>query len=246
MSPPVPAAAKEPNDGLDPTNPARFVKLSFEHLDLRLPDTVGGIAVPGDNSNRFELAFQQPFGRNAVRVTVPLASVDFAGRSGFALGDLELKYTHILSVKKTHGIVLNAELRMDTASRPELGTGKTTVAPGFIYAFFLKGGHIFAPSFSHAFTLGGDSRRADVSTTTMDFYFVPKLKNPKLYITVDPTLILDWERKTQPINLATTFGYRLGPMLGGNGQTYLKPSIGIGGDRLTDWGIEVGVQLLNF
>lgn len=238
---PAPASPPTENDGTDPTSPAKFAKVSFEHLDLALPD-----GLPGDNSNSFIFEYQQPFGHNAIKFKLPIVSVDALGNNDYALGDASVKLTHVLTVTKTHGIILNGEIVFDTASRPELGTGKTVIKPGITTAFFLKGGHIFAPAFVQSLSIAGDDNRTDINSSTVDFYFVPKLANPKLYMTLDPALTVDWKNDKTFLVTALTLGYKLGPMLGGRGQIFVKPSIGFGSDRPTGWGISTGFQLLSF
>lgn len=240
VPPPEPTAQ---NDGLDPTRPARFAKLTFEHVDLHLP---AGLPVMGDSANSFIFEFQQPFGSNSVKLKVPVSSVDVLGDSSYGLGDLSAKFTHVFGLTRTHGMVVNFELVADTASRAELGGGKWVAKPGFIYAFFLKGGYIFAPAVVHNQSFAGSDNRLDINQTVVDFYFVPKLRNPAFYMTLDPAVTLDWENSKQFVTTALTVGYKLGPMLGGNGQVFVKPSLGVGADRASDWGLQVGFQLLNF
>ena len=73
-----------------------------------------------------------------------------------------------------------------------------------------------------------------------------KLANPKLYMALDPALTYDWHgNKFYPVT-ALTLGYKLGAMLGGKGQMFIKPSFGLGGAKPTGWGIQTGFQLLNF
>lgn len=234
-------AAKKENDGTDPTSPVRFVKASYEHLELSLP-----ASLPGDNSNIFWLEYQEPFGRTSMKFKLPIASVDAQGDSSYALGDVSAKLSHVLSVTPTHGIVLGAEMIFNTASRPELGTGKTVFKPSAIYAVFLKGGHIFAPALVHSVSIAGADDRENVNATTIDFYFVPKLANPRFYMTLDPALTKDWHNDAFFLVTSLTVGYTIGPMLGGKGQVFVKPSFGLGSDKPTGWGIQAGFQLINF
>jgi hypothetical protein len=88
------------------------------------------------------------------------------------------------------------------------------------------------------------SDRADLNLSTLDFYFVPRLANRKLFMTVDPAINMDWETGRDFGALAVTMGYKLGPMLGGRGQISMKPSIGIGANAPQDWGMLVSFQLL--
>lgn len=206
---------KAENDGLDPTAPARFAKLTFEHVDLNLP-----AAAPfGDNANSFLFEFQQPFGHNAIKLKAPVSSVDVLGDSSYALGNVSAKLTHVFGVTKTRGMVVNFELVADTASRDELGGSKWVAKPGFIYAFFLKGGHIFAPALVQSISFAGQSNRADINQTVIDFYFVPKFKSSPFFMTLDPALTHDWETDRTFLTTALTLGCKLGPMLGGTGRS---------------------------
>jgi hypothetical protein len=239
---PAPASQKE-NDGLDPTRPARFAKLTFEHVDLNLP---AGVPVAGDNADSFIFEFQQPFGHNSLKLKAPVTAIDVRGDSSYGLGDVSAKLTHVFGVTRAHGMVVNFELVADTAGRDELGGGKWVAKPGFIYAFFLEGGHIFAPAVVQSLSFAGRGNRNDINQTVVDFYLVPKFKDSPIYVTLDPAVTLDWENDTQFLTTAFTLGYKLGPMLGGNGQAFVKPSVGLGADRASDWGIQIGFQLLNF
>lgn len=234
----APPAAEKENNGTDPTRPIRTASVFYEHTDLR-----GGFT-----SEVLTFNYTQPLGsgRSSLKIEMPFSSVDVFGNRSMAAGDLSLKYTKIPVVTRTHGIVLAAEMVFNTAARPELGTGKAVFKPQFIYAWFLKGGNIFAPALVHNISLWGNSNRADVNLTTIDLYYVPHLKNPKLYMTLDPAFNIDWENKKQFGALAVTLGYRLGNMLGGKGQMFIKPSTTFLDDRPTNWGIKVGFQVLGF
>lgn len=234
----APPAAEKENNGTDPTRPIRTASVLYEHTDLR-----GGFT-----SEILSFNYTQPLGtgRSSLKIEMPFSSVDVFGNRAMAAGDLSLKYTKIPVITRTHGIVVAGEMVFNTAARQELGTGKAVFKPQFIYAWFLKGGHIFAPALVHNISLWGDRKRSDVNLTTVDFYYVPRLKNPNMYMTLDPAFNIDWENKKQFGALAVTLGYRLGNMLGGKGQVFIKPSTTFLDDRPANWGIKVGFQVLGF
>lgn len=234
---PVEAAAKD-NDGTDPTRPVRTLSTTFEHLALR----------NGFNSDVLAFGYTQPLGssRNSIRVRVPFAAVDVLGNRGMALGDVGVRFNWIPHVDRSYGIVVQNELQLDTAARPELGAGKTVLKSTSIYAKFLRDGSIFAPALVHSESLWGRAARKPVRTTTLDLYYVPRLRNPRLYMTVDPALTVDWSNELVYPALAVTMGYKLGPMLGGRGQIAIKPSATFFSNRPTNWGVEVAFQLLSF
>lgn len=227
-------ADDKPNDGTDPTRPVRTLQADFEYLDL---------AHTRATSKVFTGSFAQPIGPTSIQVKVPLAALDARGDDSYALGDVSVKYTRVFGVTPQRGFVFSTEIFFDTAERPELGTGKYVVKPTLIYAKFLKNGDIFAPAIVHSASIAG---RANVNATTMDFYYVPRLANPRLYMTYDPALNYDWEQDQFYAALAVTFGLKLGPVMGGNGQVFIRPSATFGDRRPVDWGMKAGVQLLNF
>lgn len=156
------------------------------------------------------------------------------------MGDISIKYTNVLERNPEYGVVVSAELFLDMAARREPGSGKNVLKLTGIYARFLDGGNIFAPALVHSVAVWGDSSRSNVNVTTADFYYVPRLTNPKLYMTLDPNVSYDWESERTYGGLAVTLGYRLGPMLGGRGQVFIKLQGLAGADRPVNWGIAAG------
>jgi hypothetical protein len=232
------ADAKKEDDGTDPTKLTRSASIAFEHLDL----------VSGFQSDQFTLTYNEPIGvgATALQIKVPYSSVDFLGDTGFGLGDISLKLTRVMTVNRSYGMVVNGELILDTAGRSELGAGQYILKPGFIYAMFLPDGSILAPSIFHSVSFGGDDLRRRVNLTVVDFYYVPKLSNKALFMTLDPAVSYGWTEDAIFGSLAVTVGYKLGPMLGGNAQISLKPSFTFGGDRPSDWGVQITFKVLGF
>ena len=228
----------EPNNGTDPTRLTTSATLAYEYNDLA-PDF-------SRQALRFDLIL--PFGQKSdyiVRLRVPVASVDVAGDDDFDLGDVQLQLTHVFGLTRKRGLVAQGELVFDTAQRPELGTGRNVFKGTFIYARFLPKG-IFAPAVVHSLDLGGDADRAEVNSTTFDFYYVPKLSDPRTFVTLDPALTVDWENDKEFASFAATVGRSVGPAFGGVAQVFVKPSLFAGGDRPGDWAVEVGFKVLGF
>jgi hypothetical protein len=65
-------------------------------------------------------------------------------------------------------------------------------------------------------------------------------------VTFDPSLNFDWENDKRFAGLAVTMGRVTGPAFGGNGILFVKPSVFVGGDRPSSWGVEVGFKVLGF
>ena len=236
--PALAAGADQPNNGTDPTRLISTAALVYEYNDLA-----------NDlerHAPRFDLIL--PFGEKqdySLRLRVPVIRNDVFGDSSFNLGDVSLTGTHVFGVTPKRGMVVQGEYIANTADRPELGTGRHVFKGTFIYARFLPQG-IFAPALVHSVDLGGDTGRADVSITTMDFYYVPKLKDPRNFVTIDPSLNFDWENNAEFASLAVTAGRTVGQAFGGITQVYIKPSVLMGHERPGDWSVEVGFKVLGF
>lgn len=234
----TPAPAKE-NNGTDPTQFTKSAETTFEHLDLR----------NGFWAETWVFAANFPIGekkRTNFRVRVPLEINDALGSNRLGLGDVSIKSNHVLKITPKYGLVVSGEMVFDTADRPEHGTGKTVFKGSFIYAKFLKNGAIFAPAVVHSTSFAGKDSRADINSTTIDFYYVPRLSNPKHFMTVDPAVTYNWESKKAYGALAVTFGQSIGKTFGGTGQIFVKPSILVGANRPANWGAQIGFKVLNF
>jgi hypothetical protein len=227
------------DNGTDPTKFSRLAEAKYEYLDLK-----GGFG-----SGTLRLSYTEPLGEKndySLRLRVPVTYVNVLGNDQHALGDVSVQLQHVFGLTKEHAFVAQGEMIFDTAQRPELGTGKNVFKGTLIYAKFLQGGAIFAPAWVQSNSISGDKARAKVNTTTFDFYYVPKLADPRNLVTFDPSLNFDWENDKRFAGLAVTMGRVMGPAFGGNGILFVKPSVFVGGDRPSSWGLEVGFKVLGF
>ncbi len=210
------------------------------------------------NTGLFEAFYTQPFGeggKRAFRITVPgsdspfNADPFFGGEPGqdFTLGDISLTYIDVFYLTESNGAAFTFELFLDTAKEPTAGYGQFAGETSVFYAWFLNNGAIFAPAWVQTFGLeGGNDDGVDVNQTTIDFYYVPKLQNPRFYLTFDPAIVHDWETDNTFGSLQVTAGMLTGKAFGGDGQVFIKPGILFGGDRPAEWSVQVGYKVLNF
>ncbi len=210
------------------------------------------------NTGLFEAFYTQPFGeggKRAFRITVPGSDSPFnanpiyGGKPGveFTLGDISVTYIDVFYLTEKNGAAFTFELFLDTAETEAAGYGQFAGETSAFYAWFLNNGAIFAPAWVQTFGLeGGNDQGQNVNTTTIDFYYVPKLKNPRFYLTFDPAIIHDWETDATFGSLQVTAGMLTGKSFGGDGQVFIKPGILFGGDRPAEWSVQVGYKVLNF
>lgn len=219
------------------------------------------------NTGLFEAFYTQPFGaggKRAFRITVPGSDSPFNARprlggaadaaatddrvgDEFVLGDISVTYIDVFYLTERNGSAFTFELFLNTANGDFAGYGQYAGETSVFYAWFLNNGAIFAPAWVQTFGLeGGNDQGVDVNVSTFDFYYVPKLKNPKYYMTFDPAIIHDWETDDTFGSLQITFGMLTGRAFGGDGQIYVKPGVFFGGDAPAEWAIQIGYKVLNF
>lgn len=232
------AQDKAVDNGTDPTKVSTQAQVKFEHLDvgrgLKLDTLRLWYGVPLGEKKNYSLMFK-----------VPVTRLKGVPNDDYALGDASVQVGHVFGLTREGGYVAQGELIFNTAKRPELGTGKNVFKGTFIVARFLEHG-IFAPAFVQSNSISGDDHRAKVNQTTFDFYYVPKMADPKNLVTFDPSINFDWESNKKFLGLAVTLGRVIGPAFGGNSIILVKPSVFAGGDRPSKWGIEVSYKLIGF
>jgi hypothetical protein len=234
-----PEAAKAVDNGTDPTKFSRVVEAKYEYLELK----------DGFGSRTLRLSYTQPLGEKrdySVRFRALATAVDVVGNESYGVGDVSVQIAHVFGLTKEHGFVAQGELFLNTAQRPELGTGKNAFKGTLIYARFLEDGSIFAPALVQNNSFSGDKSRPDINFTTVDFYYVPKFADPRNLMTLDPAINYDWVGDKPFLSLALTMGRVIGPALGGNAILFVKPSLFAGHDRPGSWGLELGYKVLGF
>ncbi|SDG61167.1 hypothetical protein [Alloyangia pacifica] len=195
----------------------------------------------------WEAFYTQPFGdgSKAFRFTLPYTNSPLD--SAYDFGDFSVTYIDVFHLTEKTGAAFTAEFFLDTASREDTGYGQYAMETSLFYAWFLDSGAIFAPAWVQTFGLeGGNDAGAELNTTTVDFYYVPKLPNPKYYLTFDPAVIHDWEADRTFGSLQVTAGMLTGRAFGGDSQIFIKPGVLFGADAPADWSVQVGFKVLNF
>ena len=229
--------AEDINDGTDPTKLANTAFGQYKHTDLGVLGNVG----------LFEFSYGMPIDQNQrMNVTAKLPVASGVINNDFSIGDVSLTFTHIASLNQKRGLAYSTELIFDTADRAELGLGNSVLKLSAFYVKFLESGGIFAPAIVQQNNISNSTNRASVNNTTIDLYYVPKLKNPGYFITFDPSITADWENDKNFLSLSVTFGRILGKAFGGNSQIFVKPQILGGSERPADWSLQIGYKVIGF
>jgi hypothetical protein len=233
----TPVASKEDKSG---TNPLNFQK------EFRLFNEAQFLQGRG-YQNITTLQYVHPFASNfSVRVRLPFVGNDVTGENQYGFGDFSMRANWVPYMKNKIGVMLQSEFFFNTASNSVLGTGKNTIAPGGVVAFFLNNGWIFAPAYQQTVSYAGDSTRRDINLGAIDLYLVKLTKSKRNWFILDPTIIADYKNDRTSGTLEFEAGQIVGRMMGGVGSIYIRPGVGLGTDRIYNWNLEVGFKLIGF
>jgi len=99
--------------------------------------------------------------------------------TSFGLGDVSLKFTHVLDANPSRGLAYTAELPFYTVDRADLGAGQTVLELYGFYVKFLKNGSIFTPALVQTFGLGDEMRTlgATLSTQLQSIFIISRKPN---------------------------------------------------------------------
>jgi hypothetical protein len=223
------------------TNPVNFT------YDFRMWTEIE--MLEGDNSyTKTTFEYRAPLSKKVAarirgsRIDLSMGNGPIASTTtGF--GDMDARLLWVPKASKKGALVLGLEATFNTASQPILGTGKTTLGPQAFVVFLqplgIKGA-ILAPAYQYVFDIAGDDDRASVSRSAIDIFFVLLAADKKHWATINPTIIIDHENEKE----FAIFEVEIGQMMFGPTSSYIRPGVGIGGDRPYEWNIEFGFKVI--
>jgi hypothetical protein len=234
------------------TNPVNFQR------ELRFNNEYIGLNTLGDGSqNLTTVEFRSPFASGnwqwRIRTRRAAVSADFDNDGiddvdDAGLGDTDMRFitVPVLNMQERYAIAYGVELFLDTASDPTLGSGTTALGPQIFYVKFLEGG-LFAPGLQYKFSVDEDVGRRETDQILIDLNFLKMADDQQSWFFTDPQLVIDRETDTEFSIVDFEFGWMMSKWTELRGHSfYVRPSVGLGADRLTDYSIEIGYKIVGF
>lgn len=158
---PAPDAPDELARGGAGVAPVELIpRLEVRHLTAQLP---GGLSA-STTVTRMDVDF---FGRLLLRYELPLRRLaTAAGEQTSGLGDIQLQLITLLTVGPRQVSVLITGVELDTASQPQLGSGKQTLVVGGGAAFKVRRWWLPYGIVEEQLSLAGDETRPDINRLT--------------------------------------------------------------------------------
>jgi hypothetical protein len=190
--------------------------------------------------SRFEYALSPEF---ALRVDVPYVTADpnepgASQESG--LGDITARAQWRVRRTPAYALVVAAELTLDTATQPLLGTGRYVFQPLAYAAVGLpKYKSTWFPYVQQFWAFGGTTD-VQINTTLLRSSLLT-IGAQRIYIYAEPSVYIDWERNAQT---GATLEIELGRFVTRSLGLYVRPGVGLWGDipPVYKWNFEVGLH----
>ncbi len=234
------------------TNPINFSK------DFRVYDNYTWLNFGDGTANVLTAEYRTPiFGGKwqwRVRARYTGIEADF-NNDGFneidqtGVGDMDMRFLTVLSLnmEKKTAWAAGLEVFLDTASEDVLGTGATAFGPQLFYVKFLQRG-LFAPGLQYKFSVDEDLGRPDIDQILIDLNYLRMAEDKQSWFFTDPQIIIDNEANREFMIVDLEWGWMMTKWkkdMQGH-SFYVRPSIGVGEERLTDYSIEVGYKIVGF
>ena len=250
------AAMKKDKTG---TNPVNFQR------DIRLYNEFSWLNTDGDGTqNLTTLEFRTPFldGKWQWRVRAPFKALEVDNPDGSVLidesgfGDLDMRFltVPIIDMANMRAVAIGLELFLNTASEDVLGSGTTSLGPQVFFAKFFKGGlgpykggGMFAPGLQYQFSVDDEDGRSETEQILIDLNFFIIAKDKQSWFFTDPQIVFDLETEEEFAIVDFEFGFMMSKWTDLQGHSiYIRPSVGVGGDRPVDGSIEIGYKIVGW
>ena len=233
------------------TNPINFSK------DFRVYNNYTWLNFGDGNANVLTAEYRTPFaggkwqwrvrarytGLNADLNNDGIDEIDQTG-----MGDIDMRFLTILSLnmEKKSAWAAGLEVFLNTASEDVLGLGTTALGPQLFYVKFLPRG-LFAPGLQYKFSIDEDFGRMKTDQILIDLNYLRMAQDKQSWFFTDPQIVIDNEANREFAIVDFEFGWMMSKWTELKGHSfYIRPSVGVGNERLTDYSIEIGYKVVGF
>ena len=169
------------------------------------------------------------------------------------MGDTDFRFltVPIMDAPNRFALAFGFETFLNTASHDSLGSGRTSLGPQVFLGFFSPFNGFFdliAPGYQHKFSVREESGVGDLEQGIIDLFCLKMSKDKQSWMMINPQFILDYENNTELAIIDFEFGTMMNKLLSSEAykghSAYIRPGIGVGGDRSMDYSIELGYKIV--
>ena len=235
------------------TNPINFT------FDLRVYNEYLWLNTAGDgNQNVTTLEYRQPFleGKYQFRTRIRGVGIEadlnndgIDDRDSSGLGEVDFRFLTVpyVNMKARQAVAVGFETFLPTGNAV-VGSERLSFGPQVFAVFFAPfgiKGTLIAPAYQHKFSVWEDDGVANLHQGLIDIFLLWSSSDKQNWALIDPQIVIDYKNDIVFSLIDVEVGMMLDQFLGTKGHSaYLRPSVGIGGNRPTDGSIEVGYKVV--
>ena len=237
------------------TNP-----INFTH-DFRVYHEASKLEIDGDgdgDQNVTTIEFRAPIvdGKwqfrtrlrfNSLEVDNNNDGINEVDATGVGVVDMRLLTVPYLNMKERKALAVGIELFLPTGDEIT-GSQTLSLGPqvfGVVFAPFGISNSLVAPAVQYKFSIDEEAGVDDVKQLLFDVFFLKTFAGKQYWMMINPQYVIDDKKDLGFGFLDAEFGMMLDKYFGTKGHSaYLRPSVGYGGDAVTESAIEVGYKVI--
>jgi hypothetical protein len=163
--------------------------------------------------------------------------------SGVGVVDMRFLTVPYLNMKERKAVATGIEIFLPTGDEVT-GSQTLSLGPQIFGVFFAPFGisnSLIAPALQYKFSIDEEDGADDVEQFLFDVFFLKTSADKQYWMLINPQYLFDEEQDVDFGFLDAEFGM----MVGSSGQSvYVRPSVGLGGDKVTESAIEIGYKII--
>ena len=167
--------------------------------------------------------------------------------SGVGVVDMRLLNVPYVNMKERKAIAVGIELSLPTGNGIT-GSQTLSLGPQVFGVFFAPFGianSLVAPAVQYKFSLDEEDGADDIEQFLFDLFFLKTSADKQKWMMINPQYVFDQEQDVDFGFLDAEFGMMVDKYFGTKGHSaYIRPSVGLGGDKVTDNSIEIGYKII--
>lgn len=168
--------------------------------------------------------------------------IDEVDDNGVGVVDMRFLTVPYLNMKERKAIAFGMEIFLPTGNEIT-GSQTLSLGPQIFGVFFVPFGisnSLIAPAVQYKFSIDEEDGADDVEQFLFDVFFLKTSADKQYWMLVNPQYLFDEEQDVDFGFLDAEFGM----MLNGGHSLYLRPSVGLSGDKVTESAIEIGYKVI--
>jgi len=227
-------------EAVSETNPFADVRYNYFKKTVILFNEYLNTDSGSFNTTNFRIL--EPIGNKdwTLRLDIPLISTNTYSKDKTGLGDIAFATSYIIDLNNKRGFAVRTKVISNSASNPSFGSGKWIFVPTLFYGLYLDKSNriLWLSDIEYQVSFAGSSNRNDISTSVFENALIYSFKKNWIggNIAIRYNDIINGFQNSAFLEFGRKFSKE--------SMFYIHPSIGFGGKKSYNNGLELGLVIL--